>query len=134
MPLIYALVARGTNVLAEHTSDGFRGNFATVTRVVLDKVPTEDAQRSYVYDAFVFHYLVSDGLTFLCVADQEFAKNIAFTFLNDIKSRFFATYGDSGQNAASMAMNADFGMILKKQQIFQRTTKKPRSIGAPGTR
>ena len=36
MPLFYALVARGTVVLSEHTPRS--GNFSTVTRVLLGKI------------------------------------------------------------------------------------------------
>jgi hypothetical protein len=42
MPIIYALVARGTNVLAEHTTTS--GNFTTITRKLLEKIPS-DAQK-----------------------------------------------------------------------------------------
>jgi hypothetical protein len=38
MPIIYALVCRGTNVLAEHTDPSVTGNFNTVTRVLLQKI------------------------------------------------------------------------------------------------
>ena len=37
--ILYALVARGKNVLAEHTK--MVGNFPTVTRVLLAKIDTE---------------------------------------------------------------------------------------------
>jgi len=45
---VYALVARGKTVLAEFTSTS--GNFPTVTRVLLAKIPAEDSKMSYVYD------------------------------------------------------------------------------------
>ena len=51
--IIYALVARGTCVLAEFTTTS--GNFTTVTRRILEKIPREDAKMSYVYDSHVFH-------------------------------------------------------------------------------
>jgi vesicle-associated membrane protein 7 len=48
MPILYALVARSKNVLAEYTSA--QGNFPTVTRVLLSKIPEQDGKMSYVYD------------------------------------------------------------------------------------
>lgn len=49
MPMFYALVARGTIVLAEHTSRS--GNFPTVTRMLLGRIsPTSDSKMSYLYD------------------------------------------------------------------------------------
>ena len=49
--IIYSLVARGTCVLAEFTTTS--GNFTTVTRRILEKLPTEDSKMSYVYDSHV---------------------------------------------------------------------------------
>lgn len=43
--IIYALVARGTCVLAEFTTTS--GNFTTVTRRILEKLPSEDSKMSY---------------------------------------------------------------------------------------
>ena len=48
MPILYALVARNKHVLAEYTSS--QGNFPTVTRVLLSKIPDQDGKMSYVYD------------------------------------------------------------------------------------
>lgn len=50
MPILYALVARGKNVLAEYTCA--QGNFPTVTRVLLTKIPEQDGKMSYVYDTY----------------------------------------------------------------------------------
>ena len=54
MPIIYSLVARGATVLAEFTSTS--GNFTTVTRRILDKIPQNDSKMSYVYDRCALGY------------------------------------------------------------------------------
>lgn len=113
---MYALVARGhDHVLAEYTSPGLRGNFSTVTRVLMRKIPNKDDKLSYLYDQYVFHYMVSDGLTYLCMTDNEFSRQTAFQFLNEIKKRFLATYGDRGKTALAFAFNADFERTLQSQ-------------------
>lgn len=43
---------------------------------------------------YVFHYRVDAGLTYLCMADEESRRRIPFAFLQEIKNRFQATYGD----------------------------------------
>ena len=43
-----SLVSRGTCVLAEFTTTS--GNFTTVTRSILAKLPLQDTRMSYVYD------------------------------------------------------------------------------------
>jgi len=116
MPIIYALVARGTCVLAEYT--GTSGNFTTVTRRILEKIPPQDAKMSYVYDRHIFHYIVEDGLTYLCMADEEFGRRIPFAFLDDIKNRFRATYGDRGKTAIAYGMNTDFSRVLQNQMDY----------------
>lgn len=46
------------------------GNFPTVTRVLLAKIPPADARMSYVYDQCTFHYVVSQGITYLCMSQD----------------------------------------------------------------
>jgi len=116
MAIIYALVARGTCVLAEFTSTS--GNFTTVTRRILEKIPPQDAKMSYVYDRHIFHYIVDDGITYLCMADEEFGRRIPFAFLDDIKNRFRATYGDRGKTAIAYGMNTDFSRVLQNQMDY----------------
>jgi len=114
--IVYALVARGRTVLAEFTSQ--RGNFSTVTRALLSKIPAADGRMSYVCDDHVFHYQVADGITYLCMADQEGKRRIAFAFLEDVKRRFEANYGSSKHDAAPFALNADFAPTLERQLTF----------------
>jgi len=115
MPLIYALVSRGTHVLAENSSPGLTGNFSQVALVLLKKIPKEDGKLSYVYDKYVFHYMVWAELTYLCMTDREFPRMTAFQFLEEIKTRFLATYGDRGKTAIAFAFNADFQRVLQQE-------------------
>eukprot|EP00735_Rhodelphis_limneticus_P003370 TRINITY_DN14834_c0_g1::TRINITY_DN14834_c0_g1_i1::g.16286::m.16286 TRINITY_DN14834_c0_g1::TRINITY_DN14834_c0_g1_i1::g.16286 ORF type:complete len:218 (-),score=81.04,sp/Q86AQ7/VAM7B_DICDI/62.37/1e-85,Synaptobrevin/PF00957.16/6.3e+03,Synaptobrevin/PF00957.16/1.5e-34,Longin/PF13774.1/2e-23,DUF1798/PF08807.5/0.022,UvsY/PF11056.3/0.17,DUF16/PF01519.11/0.23 TRINITY_DN14834_c0_g1_i1:594-1247(-) len=116
MPIIYSLVARGSCVLAEFTTTS--GNFTTVTRCILEKIQQRDGAMSYVYNKHVFHILIEDSLTYLCMADEEFGRRLPFAFLHDIKERFRSTYADSGKTALAYAMNEDFSKVLAKQMDF----------------
>jgi vesicle-associated membrane protein 7 len=111
----HSLVANGRTVLAEFTSTS--GNFPTVTRLLLQKIPPDDGKMSYVYDSHVFHYLVADGITYLCMADSQ-ERRIPFAFLEDIKNRFKYNYGDRGRTAIAFQMNDDFGRDLQKQMAY----------------
>eukprot|EP00002_Diphylleia_rotans_P017554 TRINITY_DN3407_c0_g4_i1.p1 TRINITY_DN3407_c0_g4~~TRINITY_DN3407_c0_g4_i1.p1 ORF type:complete len:219 (-),score=60.15 TRINITY_DN3407_c0_g4_i1:110-766(-) len=113
MPIIYSLVARDTCVLAEFS--GVSGNFPVVTRRILEKIQPENTRMSYVYDRHIFHYIVDDRLTYLCLADEEFGRRIPFLFLEDIKSRFKAQYGDRGKSAIAFGMNEEFSRVLQRQ-------------------
>jgi len=116
MPIIYSVVARGNTVLAEYASA--RGNFDQVARKILQKIPTQNNKMSYTHERHIFHYIVESGITFLCMADEEFGRRVPFAFLEDIKNRFFSTYGDRGKTAMAFQMNEDFSRILKSQMDY----------------
>ena len=65
------------------------GNFPTVTRVLLSKIPRVDSKMSYVYDnTTTFHYVVDAGITYLCMSSEMVKRRIPFAFLDDIRLRF----------------------------------------------
>jgi hypothetical protein len=115
MPLIYALVGRGKTVLAEYTCA--QGNFPTVTRILLAKIPPQDTKMSYVYDSHTFHYVIDNGITFLCLSDGDMKRRIIFEFLEEIKSRWRTQFSDSEQTAIAFGMNLSFSPILKSQLV-----------------
>ncbi|CAH0473132.1 unnamed protein product [Peronospora belbahrii] len=106
MPIVYALVSREKTVLAEYTATS--GNFPTVTRVLLAKIPPTDGSMSYVYDRHIFHYIVENGVTYLCMADDELKRRIPFLFLNEMKTSFQTLYGPRIFSAIAFAMNDEF--------------------------
>jgi len=111
MPIIYTVVARGNVLLAEYSTA--KGNFDQVTRRILEKIPTEhDSKMSYVYDRHIFHYVVADGITFLCMTDEEFGRRLPFSYLEDLHSRFKSSYGERGRTAVAYAMNQDFSRVM----------------------
>eukprot|EP00298_Acanthocystis_sp_HF-20_P028464 c7204_g1_i1.p1 GENE.c7204_g1_i1~~c7204_g1_i1.p1 ORF type:complete len:126 (+),score=35.77 c7204_g1_i1:49-426(+) len=116
MPILYALVSRGTVVLAEHAATS--GNFVMVTRRILEKIPSQNGKMSYEYDSYIFHYIVEDEITYLCMAEESFARRLAFAFLDDIKARFRKMYSEGAKTALAFAMNDDFGRVLKKQMVI----------------
>ncbi|CBZ53308.1 hypothetical protein NCLIV_030950 [Neospora caninum Liverpool] len=112
MPLIYALAARGSVVLAEHSD--MEGNFPTVTRLLLCKLPTNQKERmSYIYDRYVFHYEVIRGITFLTMADEAAGFALPFAFLEDFAKSFLAMYGATVNTAIALAMQNSYGPRLK---------------------
>jgi len=116
MPIIYSVVARASVVLAEYSITS--GNFTTIATRILGKIPLNDNKMSYVADRHIFHYIVEDGITYLCMADEEFGRRLPFAFLEDIKNRFKATYADRGRTALAYGMNADFSRVLQNQMDY----------------
>lgn len=60
---------------------------------------------------------MEDHITYLCMADEEFGRRVPFAFLEDIKNRFKAAYGDRGRTALAYGMNADFSRVLQNQMV-----------------
>ena len=120
MTILYALIARGKNVLAEFTPTS--GNFPTITRVLLGKIPDTDGRMSYVYDSHVFHYQVENHITYLCMCDDMNKRRIPFLFLDDIRNRFISAYGETAQTAHAFAMSEEFGRTMQKQMEFYNSS------------
>jgi len=107
-----------STVLAEYNVPSVSGNFAMVTRKILEKIPPQNGKMSYSYDRHIFHYSVDNGLTYLCMADEAFGRRVPFAFLEDIRNRFLATYGNRWQTAPALGMNEDFGRVLQVQMEY----------------
>jgi vesicle-associated membrane protein 7 len=128
MPIFYALVARGKTVLAEFTARS--GNFPTITRVLLDRISSDNQKMSYVYDKHVFHYMVEAGITYLCLAADASRRRVPFAFLDDIKERFSGMYGQRAQTAIAFAMNAEFARVLQDRMDYYNTNPDADKFGA----
>eukprot|EP00127_Corallochytrium_limacisporum_P002509 Clim_evm66s128 gene=Clim_evmTU66s128 len=116
MPIAYACVARGPSVLAEYAAKG--GNAPQVVRRVLDRLPHGDDRRTYEHQEHQFHYIKSDGITYLCVAEEEFGRKKPFAMLEEVKEKFVAQYEDRMMNAAPLAMNNEFSIFLAERMDF----------------
>jgi Regulated-SNARE-like domain len=81
MAILYAVVARGTVVLAEFAA--VTGNAGAVARRILEKLPPEsesDSRLCFSQDRYIFHVLRSDGITYLCMANDTFGSTSLFRF------------------------------------------------------
>lgn len=79
MAILYGLVARGTTVLAEFSA--VTGNAGAVVRRILEKLSETDSAESrlcFSQDRYIFHILRSDGITFLCMANDAFGSKALF--------------------------------------------------------
>ncbi len=105
--IIYSLIARGNIVMVEHSSR--EGNFITLAKRILTSVQPGDHKRSFFDKSgrYVFHYMVKEGVTFLCFATKEHKTAVCFAFLDEISKRFKATY-DQAQIENALAYSPQF--------------------------
>ncbi|KAJ4952924.1 hypothetical protein NE237_029756 [Protea cynaroides] len=114
MAILYALVARGSVVLAEFSATSTNAN--AIARQILEKIPgNNDSHVSYSQDRYIFHVKRTDGLTVLCMADDTAGRRIPFAFLEDIHQRFVKTYGRAVHTAQAYGMNEEFSRVLSQQ-------------------
>ncbi|KAG6409505.1 hypothetical protein SASPL_127545 [Salvia splendens] len=114
MAILYALVARGSVVLAEYSATSTTAN--AIARQILEKIPgNNDTNASYSQDRYIFHVKRTDGLTVLCMADDTAGRRIPFAFLEEIHQRFVRTYGRAVLSAQPYAMNDEFSRVLSQQ-------------------
>lgn len=111
MPLIYSFVARDTVILAEYTS--YSGNFNTVAIECLQNIKNMDQKFTIVADKHTFNFLVSDGYTFLVVADEAYGRQIPFAYLERVRDEFKAQFGEKGRTANAHTLDRSFGPKLK---------------------
>ncbi|KAL5559774.1 hypothetical protein UlMin_035985 [Ulmus minor] len=117
MAILYALVARGSVVLAEFSSTST--NAGAIAKQILDKIPgNNDSNVSYSQDRYIFHVKRTDGLAVLCMADEAAGRRIPFAFLEDIHQRFVRTYGRAVLSAQAYGMNDEFSRVLSQQMEY----------------
>mmetsp|Transcript_29883 Transcript_29883/g.57412 ORF Transcript_29883/g.57412 Transcript_29883/m.57412 type:complete len:222 (-) Transcript_29883:364-1029(-) len=115
--LIYSFVARGTTILVEYTA--FSGNFATLAIQCLQKCPqANNSKFTYTCDRHTFNFLVADGFTFLCVAEEAAGRQLPFAFLNRIRDDFVAKHAPEAAGALTNGLDASFGPALKEHMSY----------------
>ncbi|PPD98853.1 hypothetical protein GOBAR_DD04121 [Gossypium barbadense] len=101
---IYSFVAKGTVVLAEHTS--YSGNFSTIAVQCLQKLPSNSSKFTYSCDGHTFNFLIDNGFVFLVVADESVGRSVPFVFLE--RDRFSIAYN----------LDREFGPRLKEHMQY----------------
>jgi len=124
MSIIYSVVARGTTVLAEHTSSSTSTtNAPQVASLILDKIAPEDANKlTYVYGDHLVHYItaaatdtVPDGITYLCISSDTGGRRVPFLFLQSIQNAFTEQFSEHDIATAPPYGLNSFAKTLKTQ-------------------
>uniref|UniRef100_K1RNJ1 Vesicle-associated membrane protein 7 n=1 Tax=Magallana gigas TaxID=29159 RepID=K1RNJ1_MAGGI len=126
MPILFAVVSRGTTVLAKYASCA--GNFTEVTEQILSKIGPEDSKLTYSHGSYLFHYISEDRIIYLCISDDDFERSKAFLFLNEVKRRFQTQYGVRAQTALPYSMNSEFSRVLASQMRYVTDKMEPDKV------
>ncbi|CEP00528.1 V-SNARE coiled-coil homology domain-containing protein [Plasmodiophora brassicae] len=101
MDIIFALIARGTKVLAECTKENHKGNFSDVGQRILRRVkwpgrePGAAGSRrmTFTNQSFSFHILAREGIAFMCMTKSQTGRHLPFDFLDQVSKHYFKEYG-----------------------------------------
>lgn len=73
---------------------------------------------SYQYDNYLFHYVVEQGICYLCMSDEN-KHRIPYAFLQDMKDRFLAQYGsEEPLQAIAFSYNEAFSGTIQERMDF----------------
>eukprot|EP01064_Diplonema_japonicum_P012856 TRINITY_DN2020_c0_g1_i2.p1 TRINITY_DN2020_c0_g1~~TRINITY_DN2020_c0_g1_i2.p1 ORF type:complete len:237 (+),score=54.93 TRINITY_DN2020_c0_g1_i2:23-712(+) len=88
---------------------------SNISKVILEKIRSDDHKMTYTYDAFLFHYIVSEGMCYLCMADEALDRRIPFEFLEAVKNRFKSAYLSKWNTVTTLKSAESFTTELKRQ-------------------
>lgn len=78
---VYAAVALGKCIVAEHVARHATEDIPRAARQALLRLPPQRGRRSYVFQSHLYCFLVGERNVFLCVSPQEVSPDISNTFL-----------------------------------------------------
>jgi len=136
--IIHSLVAYEEKILASCSSPLKESAYdAQVCSVLAEKVLKKicgrmhNHKKTYITEKYHFHYVMEDGLVFMCVAQAAHGQRLPFSFLNDIRDKWHAKYRlREAMQARPYDMNATFQSTLKQKMLYysDESTEKVRKV------
>lgn len=117
MPIHYALLARERVVLCDCATTS--GTFERVASSILEGLSPTDTKISYESGVHLFHTMVSEGLTYMCVTETLFDRRVAFSFLVELKRQLaVAGLQQKAEYVGPYALRGGFSGVM--QELLQR--------------
>eukprot|EP01017_Pseudomicrothorax_dubius_P029513 TRINITY_DN3592_c0_g2_i3.p1 TRINITY_DN3592_c0_g2~~TRINITY_DN3592_c0_g2_i3.p1 ORF type:complete len:224 (+),score=56.98 TRINITY_DN3592_c0_g2_i3:153-824(+) len=110
--IIYALVARGSLVLAEFTN--VDGDFPTVARKLIAKSAKSKLKKTMLRENYAFTYFNEDEFTFLCMTESTFSRETTSKFLDALANAFYSEYDQGNSEAKGKSLATHFTGVIKK--------------------
>jgi len=136
--IIHSLVAYEEKILASCSSPLKESAYdAQVCSVLSEKVLKKicarmhNHKKTYITEKYHFHYIMEDGIVFMCVAQAVHGQRLPFSFLKDIREKWHSKYRlREAMQARPYDMNGTFQSILKQKMLYYSddTTDKLREV------
>lgn len=118
--ILYALVARGSFVLAEYTS--YDGDFPSVARRILSKFERTKHKKTLSKEEYSFTLFSDEDFTFLCMNKCQVPKEVSYRFLDDMASSFFSKHRKNEDKEAQSG-TAQFTVSIKDLIVYSLRLK-----------
>lgn len=133
MPIVYSLISRGPVVLSEYELSGctsgksfsshgsavdvasYDGNYKHFTLRCLKTVATKENNCVVRTNQHEFCFEFYAGFTFVAVANDEYSRQIAFVYLDRIKSVFEDRYMRRSQSMGAQALHVELRALMQLQ-------------------
>ncbi|KAJ1031805.1 hypothetical protein NDA13_002192 [Ustilago tritici] len=111
--IVLALVAKGSHILAE-THDPAHDRFLPAAQTILSRIPPNSSKLSYAFEDWLFHYVSSDNLVYMAVADTDTGRRIPFAFLAHVQRHFLSSYQVPSEDEISSTDHSGLAKELKE--------------------
>lgn len=135
MSVIYCLVAEGSLVIGEHTSEFHTGNFEKVSRRMLErfhKMKEDEDERerigskiTYICDGYTFNILMDSrgSRVFMCLCSASAGRNLPYRFLDELQTRICEISDKTHQDDLTHHINA-----IIEETMEEFSSKAPHSM------
>jgi len=110
--IIYALVARGSLILAEYST--FEGSFTTLAQRIIAQSKPSKSKKVIVKEGCSFTFFSEDDFTFLCLTKFNVPKDITYRFLDQLAELFFSNHAKFEQNSTIKSFGTQFSKIIQE--------------------
>ncbi|KAG7525704.1 vesicle-trafficking protein SEC22b-like [Solea senegalensis] len=80
-----------------------------------------------------FHYLIAQGICYLCLCEASFPKKIAFAYLEDLHNEFYDQYGKKVNTAMRPYSFIEFDTYIQKTKKTYVDSRARRNLGSINT-
>ncbi|KAB5572032.1 synaptobrevin [Coniochaeta sp. 2T2.1] len=136
-PLLYSCIAHNTTILSECTTSA-SSQTSSLASLILPKIDHATPQKlTYTHGDYHIHYISESprdhpsspsagGLTFLAIAASTLGRRITFSYLLDIRDKFFAKFPAESTDFSELPNYgaASFNAELRAQMVEYGTGQK----------
>jgi len=137
MSIFYTVIARvdtpdpesGLNIHILAEVDESSGNYPQITReIILKNLPKSDRAAFNYQEKYVFHILCDQGYVYVSLTEQQYSKQRAQVFLNEVKDSFCSKFTtDIRGRAISFSLNDRFSNVIsEKMKYYNENTLDPK--------